>query len=218
MRMILLGAPGVGKGTQAKLLATQCRVPQISTGDILREAVAEGTPLGKEAQAHMLGGGLVPDGVVIGIIRDRLGHPDCSAGYILDGFPRTVPQAEALDEALKAMDTSLDHVVVLEVPEAELIRRLAGRRVCLGCGAMFHVDFHPPKVEARCDVCGGELSQRADDQEVTVRRRLQVYHEQTAPLVGYYRERGLLRTLGAEGPIPQVFSRLCGAVGAADPG
>lgn len=208
MRLILLGPPGAGKGTQAKMLTEKYGVPQISTGDILRAAVAAGTPLGKEAKTHMDRGALVPDDVVIGIVRDRLAEPDCQRGYLLDGFPRTVAQAEALTRMLKELGAPLPIVVSLEVPEEELVRRLAGRRVCQACGESFHVEFHPPRVAGRCDKCNGNLVQREDDREETIRRRLQVYREQTEPLIGYYRSQGLLKTVNGLGETGEVFARI----------
>jgi len=208
MRLILLGPPGAGKGTQAKMLVEKYGVPQISTGDILRAAVAAGTPLGKEAKTYMDRGALVPDAVVIGIVRDRLGEPDCQRGYLLDGFPRTVAQAEALTRMLQEMGAPLPLVVSLDVAEEELVRRLAGRRTCQACGESFHVEFHPPRVAGRCDTCNGHLVQREDDREETVRRRLQVYREQTEPLIGYYQRQGLLKRVNGLGETGEVFARI----------
>lgn len=208
MRVILLGPPGAGKGTQAKMLSERYEVPQISTGDILRAAVAAGTPLGKEAKAYMDRGGLVPDEVVIGIVRDRLAEPDCRGGYLLDGFPRTVAQAEALTRMLRDLGAPLPSVVNLNVAERELVRRLSGRRTCQGCGELFHVEFHPPRVEGTCDKCGGTLIQREDDREETIRRRLQVYREQTEPLIGYYKTQGLLKTVNGLGETGEIFGRI----------
>ena len=208
MRLVLLGPPGAGKGTQAKMLTEQYGVPQISTGDILRAAVAAGTPLGREAKTYMDRGALVPDDVVIGIVRDRLTEPDCQSGYLLDGFPRTVAQAEALTRMLKELGEPLPIVVSLDVAEEELIRRLAGRRTCRACGESFHVEFHPPRVDGICDKCNGNLVQREDDQEETVRRRLQVYREQTEPLIGYYQSQGLLKAIKGLGETGEVFARI----------
>lgn len=208
MRLILLGPPGAGKGTQAKMLTEKYGVPQISTGDILRAAVAAGTPLGREAKAYMDRGALVPDAVVIGIVRDRLTEADCQIGYLLDGFPRTVAQAEALTRMLKDLGAPLPVVVSLDVAEDELIRRLAGRRTCQACGEPFHVEFHPPRVGGICDKCNGNLVQREDDQEETIRRRLQVYREQTEPLIGYYQSQGLLKTIKGLGETGEVFVRI----------
>lgn len=212
MRAILLGPPGAGKGTQAKMLTERYGVPQVSTGDILRAAVAAGTPLGKEAKTYMDRGALVPDEVVIGIVRDRLGEPDCRKGYLLDGFPRTVAQAEALTRMLKKLGAPLPRVVSLEVAEEELVKRLSGRRTCQGCGALFHVEFHPPRVEGTCDKCGGRLIEREDDKEETIRRRLQVYRKQTEPLIGYYENQGLLETVNGLGETGEVFARVSKAL------
>jgi adenylate kinase len=212
MRLILLGAPGAGKGTQAKRLSQRLEVPQISTGDMLRAAVAAGTPLGREARGYMDRGALVPDDVILGLVRERLALPDCEKGYILDGFPRTRAQAEGL-AALPGV--RIDHVLLLEVPPEDVVRRIAGRRTCAGCGAMSHVAFSPTRVSGRCDACGGETVQREDDREETVRRRLQVYAEQTAPLADYYEAAGLLRRIPGTGEIDAIFRRLLQAVGRA---
>ncbi len=214
MRLVLLGAPGAGKGTQAKLLASHLGIPQVSTGDMLRAAVTADTPLGRKAKQFMDRGVLVPDTVIIDLVRERLQQPDCAAGYILDGFPRTVAQAEALQKTLDALHTALDRVVSLEVPIEELVERIAGRRTCRECGAMYHVRFSPSKAEGRCDVCGGELFQRDDDREETVRRRLMVYAEQTAPLIHFYEERGFLRRVSGTGDIREIFQRITAALAA----
>lgn len=195
MKLILLGPPGAGKGTQAKMLTEKYGIPQISTGDILRAAVKEGTPMGLRAKSCMDAGELVSDEVVVGIVRERLQKPDCQSGFVLDGFPRTVPQADALTETLKTLDKALDAVISLEVDIEALVERLTGRRTCSNCGRGYHVRFDPPKQESICDACGGALMQRDDDQEATIRNRLDVYQEQTAPLVAYYRQVGLLRAL-----------------------
>ncbi|MEE9197655.1 MAG: adenylate kinase [bacterium] len=212
MNLILLGPPGAGKGTQAKLVAEQFGIPQISTGDILRRAVKDGTPLGQEAQAYMERGDLVPDAVVIGIIEERLTQPDCQAGYILDGFPRTEVQANALAETLGKRGGAIDHVVNIEVSDEELIPRLTGRRTCKECQEPYNVTFNPPQREGVCDKCGGELIQRKDDDEETIRARLGVYREQTAPLVVYYEKQGLLRTVTGAGAIQEIFDAVCGVV------
>lgn len=213
MRIILLGPPGAGKGTQAKLLIERLQVPQISTGDMLRAAVKDGTPLGRQAKAFMDRGALVPDDVIIGLVRERLQAPDSARGYILDGFPRTVAQAEALEKTLEDLRLSLDHVLCLDVPSEDLVVRIAGRRTCRQCGAMSHVRFSPTKREGVCDACGGETYQRDDDREETVRRRLTVYAEQTAPLVRFYEGRGLLRRIAGTGEIGEIFARMVQSLG-----
>ncbi len=212
MRLILLGPPGAGKGTQAKRLIERYGIPQISTGDILRAAVREGTELGKKAKQYMDAGQLVPDEVVIGIIRERLKEADCAKGFILDGFPRTVPQAEALKGVLSDLGQALDHVVSIEVPDEDLVERLTGRRTCRTCGAMYHVKFNPPKQEGVCDKCGGELYQRDDDREETIRARLKVYHDQTAPLVEFYTKEGLLRRIDGVGSVDEIYGRILGVL------
>jgi adenylate kinase len=214
MRLILLGPPGAGKGTQAKLLVDKLGIPQVSTGDMLRAAVKAGTPLGREAKQYMDRGALVPDAVIIGLVRERLQQKDCARGYILDGFPRTVAQAEALGKTLTELRASLDHVVSLEVPTEDLVLRIAGRRTCRNCGAMYHVRFSPSKADGRCDACGGDTYQREDDREETVRRRLQVYIDQTAPLIDFYAARGLLRQVEGTGEIAEIFQRIRRTLGA----
>ena len=213
MNLILLGPPGSGKGTQAQKIAEQYHIPQISTGDILRGAVKERTPLGVEAQGYMDRGKLVPDEVVVGIVRERLMAPDCKKGFILDGFPRTLPQAEALDATLGEMKREIDHVISIEVDNEELLRRLTGRRTCRNCGTMYHVIFNPPAKEGICNVCGGELYQRDDDREATIRARLQVYEDQTAPLIAYYNKKGLLRPIKGVGTIEEIFRNIVKVVG-----
>ncbi|HEX9950080.1 MAG TPA: adenylate kinase [Thermodesulfobacteriota bacterium] len=213
MDLILLGPPGSGKGTQAKKMVDRYHLPQISTGDILRAALKEKTPLGLEAKQYMDQGKLVPDEVVVGIVRDRLKASDCQGGFILDGFPRTVPQAEALETTLRAMNRGIGHVISIEVDNAELLKRLGGRRTCRNCGAMYHLVFDPPKKEGVCDTCGGELYQRADDQEKTIRERLKVYDKQTAPLIQYYRGKGLLRAIDGVGGVEEIFQRIVKAIG-----
>ena len=195
MKLILLGPPGAGKGTQAKMLTEEFGIPQISTGDILRAAVKDGTPMGVKAKSFMDAGGLVPDEVVIGIVSERLQQADCDAGFILDGFPRTVPQADALGANLQKLDKNLDAVVSLDVDIEALVERLTGRRTCKDCGRGYHIAFDPSKTENVCDACSGELVQRDDDQEATIRKRLDVYHEQTSPLTEYYAAAGLLQSL-----------------------
>ena len=208
MNIILLGPPGAGKGTQAKMLVDKYEIPQISTGDILRAAVKEGTKLGKEAKSYMDAGKLVPDSVVIGIVEERIQQPDCGKGYMLDGFPRTVPQAEALDEMLNNLSSQIDHVVSIEVDSEELIKRLTGRRTCRECGAGYHVMFDPPEQEGVCGKCGGELYQRDDDNVETVTSRLDVYQSQTLPLIDYYQQQDRVRPIDGVGEIKEIFSRV----------
>jgi len=208
MNLILMGPPGAGKGTQAKILTKKYGIPQISTGDILRAAVKEQTPMGVKAKEFMDSGSLVPDSVVVGIVEERLAKNDCSAGFILDGFPRTVAQADALAEMLKKSGRTIEHVVSIEVDPAELLARITGRRTCRGCGVGFHVQYDPPKVVDVCNECGGELYQRDDDREDTMRRRLEVYTEQTAPLIDYYRAASLLRPVAGIGAIDEIQRKL----------
>jgi len=206
--IVFLGPPGAGKGTQAKKIVEKFGIPQISTGDMLREAVKEGTELGKKAKEYMDKGALVPDEVVIGIVKERLARPDCDKGFILDGFPRTIPQAEALDRVVEELGKTINYVIALEVDDDELIERLSGRRTCKSCGAMFHVKFNRPAKEGVCDKCGGELYQRDDDREETIKNRLKTYKEQTAPLIDYYRSRGNFHAIQASGDIDEIFSRI----------
>jgi len=215
MNLILLGGPGAGKGTQAKKLIDKYQIPQISTGDILRAAVKEGTEMGRKAKEFMDAGKLVPDEVVIGIVEDRLKQPDCTKGFILDGFPRTVPQAQALDGALAKMGSRIDHVVSIDVDEEALVTRLTGRRTCknAACGQMFHVKFTPPKKEGVCDKCGSELYLRDDDNETTVRSRLTTYNQATAPLIGYYAAKALVRPIAGVGSIDDIFNKIVGILG-----
>lgn len=207
MRLVLVGPPGAGKGTQAQQLAAQLAVPKISTGDIFRENVSEGTALGVKAKKYMEAGDLVPDEVTIAMVRDRLREDDAGDGFLLDGFPRNVPQAETLEGILTDLGTSLDVVLELVVDDDEVVRRLSGRRTCRSCGHIWHVDFDPPSHESICDDCGGELFQRDDDLPETVRHRLEVYGGQTAPLVAFYAEQGLLIGLDATGPVDDVTAR-----------
>ncbi|MHB8781092.1 MAG: adenylate kinase [Candidatus Geothermincolia bacterium] len=208
MRIIMLGPPGAGKGTQAQRLSVEYGVPQISTGDILRDNVKRGTPLGVKAKAIMERGDLLPDDVVIEIVRDRLAQPDCEAGFILDGFPRTAGQADALGRLLAEESKPLDAVINVDVSDEILVGRISGRRTCRECGRMYHVDFEPPASDAACGDCSGELYQRDDDKEETVRRRLIEYHDKTQPLIDYYREQGLLKDVPGEAPVDQVLARI----------
>lgn len=206
--IILLGPPGVGKGTQAKKIMERYGVPQISTGDMLRESVKEGTELGKKAKEYMDRGSLVPDEVVIGIVRERLQKSDCERGFILDGFPRTIPQAEALDSVTREVEKEVGFVISLEGNEKELVTRLSGRRTCRACGTMFHIEFNKPKEEGVCDKCGGELYQRDDDKEETIVNRLKTYKEMTAPLTTFYEGKGNLRPVRAAGDIEDIFAEI----------
>lgn len=208
MKMIFLGPPGAGKGTQCENIIKDYGVVQLSTGDILRANRKQGTELGKEAEKYMCEGKLVPDEIIINMIREELAKPGLEKGYILDGFPRTVPQAEALDKLLADMGQKLDTVLVLEVPNDELISRLTARRTCKDCGKSYHLKFNPPAKEGICDVCGGELFQRGDDQEGPIRKRLEVYESQTFPLIDYYENKGLARRIEGVGALDEVYSRI----------
>lgn len=206
--IILLGPPGAGKGTQAKKLAEDLSIPQISTGDMLRAAVKNGTELGLKAKSFMDAGGLVPDEVVIGIVKERLAQPDCEKGFILDGFPRTIPQAQALDRVAGELGKEIRFVLSLEVDPEELMERLCGRRTCPGCGAMYHVKFNVPKQAGKCDKCGAALIQRDDDIEDTIRKRLDNYNKSTAPLLDYYRNTGKIRSVMASGEIDAIYKNI----------
>ena len=214
MRVAFLGPPGAGKGTQARDLAQEWGALHLATGDMLREAVAAGSPLGREAKSYMDQGALVPDDVIIRMMAERLGAADAGRGFILDGFPRTIAQAEALARLLRDLGQTLDTVVYFDVSEPELLRRLTGRRVCRACGHSYHVTSNPPKLAGVCDACGGELYQRDDDSDATVRNRLEVYRRQTAPLLDYYRQRNLLVTVSGEGPVVTIRDAIRAAVGA----
>lgn len=209
MRLVLLGAPGAGKGTQAKKLIDKYGIPQISTGDILRKAVADGTSLGKEAKSYMDSGGLVPDSVVIGMVKERLSQDDCKKGYILDGFPRNTAQAEALDKVLAEMNAPITIALSVDVDKNDLMKRLTGRRTCRGCQQMFNVHFSAPKKEGVCDKCGGELYQRDDDKEETIKNRLDVYDKATAPLIDYYGKKKILKSVMGVGSIDDIFKKVC---------
>ncbi|MER5350442.1 adenylate kinase [Kitasatospora sp. NPDC002551] len=208
MRIVLVGPPGAGKGTQAHLLAKTLSIPHISTGDLFRANIGQGTPLGVEAKSYMDAGRLVPDEVTIGMAKDRMLQEDAAHGFLLDGFPRNLGQAKALDEFLAEQGIKLDGVLDLEVPEDEVVRRIAGRRLCRNDGGhVFHVDYNAPKTEGVCDECGGELYQRSDDTEEAVRTRLEVYHTETEPIIDYYRQQGLIATIPALGKVDEVTRR-----------
>ena len=212
MKLILLGAPGAGKGTQAEILCKKLGIPSISTGNILRAAIKDGTPTGVQAKSYIDAGKLVPDEVIIGIVNERLSQDDCAKGYILDGVPRTIAQAEALEKA----GIQFDAVVSIEISEDEILRRMSGRRVCEACGSSYNVEAVPPRVEGVCDNCGGKLIQRKDDTPETVRERLKVYHTETEPLVGFYAQRGLLRSVAVNGTKEETAQAILAALGMAE--
>lgn len=214
MKIILLGPPGAGKGTQAKLITEKYSIPHISTGDIFRKNISEKTPLGIEAKRYMDNGQLVPDEVTIGIVNDRLSMNDCENGFLLDGFPRTVKQAEALDSFLNSNEQKIDTALLMDVPKEFILERMTGRRVCSACGASYHIKFNTPKVENKCDVCGGPLVQRKDDTEETVKERLDVYDRQTQPLIQYYKEKNILAKVDGTEEIGMVFEKICDVLGA----
>lgn len=213
LRAVLLGLPGAGKGTQAVRLVEKYEIPHISTGDIFRKNIKEGTELGKKAQEYMNAGALVPDELVVDLVKDRLQQDDCKNGFLLDGFPRTIFQAEKLDEFLSESNQKMDIVINLKVEKEALIKRLTGRRVCKDCGASYHIVNIPPKKEGVCDICGGELIQRKDDNIETVENRINVYEEQTAPLIGYYKEAGSLVDFDGEASLDEVFDAIVQAIG-----
>lgn len=208
MKIVMLGAPGAGKGTQAKKLSGKYGIPHISTGDIFRANIKQGTELGKKAKEYMDQGQLVPDELVVDLVADRLRSKDCEKGFILDGFPRTIPQAEALDRALEQMGATLDYAIDVEVPDENIVRRMSGRRACVGCGATYHTQYAAPKQENICDACGGELILRDDDKPETVEKRLSVYHEQTQPLIDYYRSAGVLEEVDGTQDMETVFQEI----------
>ncbi len=214
MKIIMLGAPGAGKGTQAKKIAAKYNIPHISTGDIFRANIKNGTELGKKAKTYMDQGLLVPDELVVDLVVDRVNQNDCENGYVLDGFPRTIPQAEALTKALAAMGQKVDYAIDVDVPDENIVRRMSGRRACVGCGATYHVVYAPTKKEGICDTCGGELILRDDDKPETVQKRLNVYHEQTQPLIDYYTEAGILRAVDGTVDIEDVFQSIVNILGA----
>ena len=213
MKIIMLGAPGAGKGTQAKKIAEKCGIPHISTGDIFRANIKNGTELGKKANTYMDQGLLVPDELVCDLVVDRIQQDDCKKGYILDGFPRTIPQAESLDKALQAIGEKMDYAIDVEVPDENIVKRMGGRRACVGCGATYHLVYAPTKKEGICDVCGGELILRDDDKPETVQKRLGVYHEQTQPLIDYYKNQGILREVDGSVDMEDVFKEILNILG-----
>lgn len=212
MNLLIMGPPGAGKGTQAEVLVKELQITHISTGDMFRNAIKEGTEMGKKAKEYMDAGQLVPDEVVIGMVKDRLAKPDCQNGFLLDGFPRTVEQARALDETLASLNIKLDGVINIVVPLDKLMVRLTGRRVCRDCGASYHVVFNPPQVEGKCNSCGGELYQRSDDNEESVSTRLKAYEEKTQPLIDYYQAKGLLLNINGDQEISKVLADILAAV------
>ena len=214
MKIIMLGAPGAGKGTQAKKIAAKYGIPQISTGDIFRANKKNGTELGKKAKTYMDQGLLVPDELVVDLVVDRVNQDDCTNGYVLDGFPRTIPQAEALTEALEKMGQKVDFAIDVNVPDENIVKRMGGRRACVTCGATYHMVYAPTKKEGICDTCGGELILRDDDKPETVQKRLNVYHDQTQPLIDYYTSQGILRTVDGTVDIDDVFRAITEFLGA----
>ena len=213
MKIIMLGAPGAGKGTQAKMIAKEYGIPHVSTGDIFRANIKEGTELGKEAKGYMDKGLLVPDELTVKILLDRVSKDDCKNGYVLDGFPRTIPQAEVLEDALNKLNDTIDYAIDVNVPDENIIKRMSGRRACLKCGATYHIEHVPPKKEGICDVCGEPLVLRDDDKPETVKNRLDVYHKQTQPLIDFYSERNILKTVDGTVDMMDVFNAIKGILG-----
>lgn len=213
MKIIMLGAPGAGKGTQAKMIAEKYSVPHISTGDIFRANIKEGTELGKEAKQYMDQGLLVPDELTVKILLDRVAKDDCKNGYVLDGFPRTIPQAEVLDKALTELGDKIDYAIDVDVPDENIIKRMGGRRACLSCGATYHIEHVPPKKVGICDKCGAELVLRDDDKPETVKNRLDVYHKQTQPLIDFYTKKGVLKTVDGTQDMKDVFANIVEILG-----
>ncbi|GAA6292129.1 adenylate kinase [Enterocloster asparagiformis] len=214
MKIIMLGAPGAGKGTQAKKIAAKYQIPHVSTGDIFRANIKNGTELGMKAKSYMDAGGLVPDEITIGMLLDRIHEADCENGYVLDGFPRTIPQAESLTQALAGMEEKIDYAVNVDVPDENIISRMSGRRACLNCGATYHIVYNPPKQEGVCDVCGDKLVLRDDDKPETVQKRLSVYHDQTQPLIEYYEKAGVLKQVDGTQDMEAVFQDIVKILGA----
>ncbi|MDO4522396.1 MAG: adenylate kinase [Eubacteriales bacterium] len=213
MKIIMLGAPGAGKGTQAKRIAEKYGIPHISTGDIFRANIKEGTELGQKAKTYMDQGLLVPDDLVVDLVVDRLGQDDCTRGYVLDGFPRTIPQAESLDAALAKLGEKMEYAIDVDVPDENIVNRMGGRRACVGCGATYHVVFNPTKVEGICDACGEKLILRDDDKPETVQKRLTVYHQQTQPLIDYYNNAGILKSVDGTMEMDDVFDAIVKILG-----
>lgn len=214
MKIIMLGAPGAGKGTQAKQIADKYSIPHISTGDIFRANIKNGTELGKKAKQYMDQGALVPDELTCDLVMDRIQQDDCKNGFVLDGFPRTIPQAEALDAALGKINEKMDYAIDVDVPDENIVNRMSGRRACLNCGATYHLISIPPKVEGICDRCGSEIVLREDDKPETVQKRLKVYHEQTQPLIDYYKNQGILKSVDGTQPMDEVFEAIVTILGA----
>ena len=213
MKIVMLGAPGAGKGTQAKMIAAKYGIPHVSTGDIFRANIKNGTELGKEAKSYMDKGALVPDELTVRILLDRVAQDDCAKGYVLDGFPRTIPQAEVLDAELTKLNDKIDFAINVDVPDENIVRRMSGRRACLSCGATYHIVHIPPKKEGICDKCGSELVQRDDDKEETVKNRLKVYHEQTQPLIDFYEKKGVLKNVDGTVDSEEVFAAITAILG-----